>query len=641
MITKEKKGITLVALVITIILILILAGISISILAGENGLIEKVKKSSTEYKKSQYFEEINIEILEEKMERAANNKTEPFIVSLNKRLIGDLVASTINVNAKPRKEWISSTVMCDVNGVENDDNFLNTVIIVTTVDNYEIFVNVDNEKQTADVHVESFKKAEAPCQITYDLNNGTGTLINAITSIRNGFKLTLPSDTGISRQYYTFAGWCEDKDGNGTIYAKGARTDERITRDTTFYAIWTQNSVVVTFDGNGGEGTMENSTIIIGQATKLPANGYIKTGYTFSKWTSNKGQEYANEEEITITEDITLTAVWTPISYTINVVNGKFEDETTSKTVNYGESITATAAGLPSSGWSEWQETVTGTKVSSNKTYAWSGDTSKTITVTGNETITFNYTDTTIGTKTKYKVSFDGYSDKDLWTSDTGDGSFTFPEAPTQEGKIFQGWGTTSTASSGVAAGSSGTVSEPTKYYATWKNSRLTIYTNGALDSSITGLSLYRIYSGYSKGSFSYNNGYVELVDGNNIYSCLKTNNRVDISQYSTIHIIANVSGTNNGEMLVGITTNSGDLNFNANNGEQENPNVFLIYSNDSLSKNTSKHYTFSLSKARKNFYGTTTYYTIDPSTTYYIGVLGNPNYSYSRTIQITDWWLE
>lgn len=44
-ILQERKGITLIALVITIIILLILAGISIAMLAGENGLIAKAQKA--------------------------------------------------------------------------------------------------------------------------------------------------------------------------------------------------------------------------------------------------------------------------------------------------------------------------------------------------------------------------------------------------------------------------------------------------------------------------------------------------------------------------------------------------------------------------------------------------------------------
>ena len=42
---NNKKGITLIALVITIIVLLILAGVSISMLTGDNGLIKNAGKS--------------------------------------------------------------------------------------------------------------------------------------------------------------------------------------------------------------------------------------------------------------------------------------------------------------------------------------------------------------------------------------------------------------------------------------------------------------------------------------------------------------------------------------------------------------------------------------------------------------------
>lgn len=46
----KNKGITLVALVITIIILIILAGISISMLLDEDGLIAKVKRGAEDYK---------------------------------------------------------------------------------------------------------------------------------------------------------------------------------------------------------------------------------------------------------------------------------------------------------------------------------------------------------------------------------------------------------------------------------------------------------------------------------------------------------------------------------------------------------------------------------------------------------------
>jgi len=45
---KNNKGITLIALVVTIIVLLILAGVSIAMLTGENGILTNASKTSTE-----------------------------------------------------------------------------------------------------------------------------------------------------------------------------------------------------------------------------------------------------------------------------------------------------------------------------------------------------------------------------------------------------------------------------------------------------------------------------------------------------------------------------------------------------------------------------------------------------------------
>lgn len=45
---RNQRGITLIALVITIIVLLILAGVSIAMLTGENGILNKASKSASE-----------------------------------------------------------------------------------------------------------------------------------------------------------------------------------------------------------------------------------------------------------------------------------------------------------------------------------------------------------------------------------------------------------------------------------------------------------------------------------------------------------------------------------------------------------------------------------------------------------------
>ena len=59
-ILKNNKGITLIALVITIIVLLILAGISIATLTGNNGLLNKTTSAKEENEKAEYKESLEL-----------------------------------------------------------------------------------------------------------------------------------------------------------------------------------------------------------------------------------------------------------------------------------------------------------------------------------------------------------------------------------------------------------------------------------------------------------------------------------------------------------------------------------------------------------------------------------------------------
>lgn len=61
---KQIKGITLIALVITIIVLLILAGVSISTLTGQNGIFSQAQKAKEETETSSEKEIIELSVPE-------------------------------------------------------------------------------------------------------------------------------------------------------------------------------------------------------------------------------------------------------------------------------------------------------------------------------------------------------------------------------------------------------------------------------------------------------------------------------------------------------------------------------------------------------------------------------------------------
>ena len=81
MIKKKNKGITLVALVITIIVLLVLAGITIAQLKG-NGLFDKAIRAKDESEKQAATEKMNLKITEAEMSSWEKEKRMPTLQEL-------------------------------------------------------------------------------------------------------------------------------------------------------------------------------------------------------------------------------------------------------------------------------------------------------------------------------------------------------------------------------------------------------------------------------------------------------------------------------------------------------------------------------------------------------------------------------
>ena len=89
--TKTEKGITLVALVVTIVVLLILAGVSINLVLGNNGIIAKAKDAETKSAEASQNDLKGMNALTEEMNNAIGEKPK---VDLSKYKIGDYVNYT-------------------------------------------------------------------------------------------------------------------------------------------------------------------------------------------------------------------------------------------------------------------------------------------------------------------------------------------------------------------------------------------------------------------------------------------------------------------------------------------------------------------------------------------------------------------
>lgn len=74
---KGQKGITLIALVITIIVLLILAGITISLTLGDHGIISMGEKAGKNYVNAANYEQKGLNNLESEANAYFYNVTHP------------------------------------------------------------------------------------------------------------------------------------------------------------------------------------------------------------------------------------------------------------------------------------------------------------------------------------------------------------------------------------------------------------------------------------------------------------------------------------------------------------------------------------------------------------------------------------
>lgn len=77
----------------------------------------------------------------------------------------------------------------------------------------------------------------------------------------------------------------------------------------------------ITFDANGGNGTMPSQTMVKGATLPISANTFTNGDYSFTKWNTEadgSGVTYFNMQDITISTNITLYAQWGELTGTSN-----------------------------------------------------------------------------------------------------------------------------------------------------------------------------------------------------------------------------------------------------------------------------------------------------------------------------------
>ena len=162
------------------------------------------------------------------------------------------------------------------------------------------------------VTVDLGKAIGTPVVYTITFNSNDGTSV-APQNVNAGEKLKEPTPAP-TKVGFTFDGWYED-----STFSKKFNFDTPITDNMTLYAKWTENKYTLTFDANGGSGTMTPKADLTGEYT-LPANGFTApSGKQFKGWSLTT--DGAIVTKVDMTENRTVYAIWENIpvvTYTVS-----------------------------------------------------------------------------------------------------------------------------------------------------------------------------------------------------------------------------------------------------------------------------------------------------------------------------------
>ena len=142
----KEKGITLIALVITIIVLLILAGVTISMVVGENGILTRAKEAKEVSEKASVIEEIRTEVAAKQIDNLGEGE-----ITL------DDVIAVIENEIDNGKEWSLSDdkeILTTQSGykINVGDIWDGEIIKTPAVGDYVQYNLYENENQTSITH---------------------------------------------------------------------------------------------------------------------------------------------------------------------------------------------------------------------------------------------------------------------------------------------------------------------------------------------------------------------------------------------------------------------------------------------------------------------------------------------------------
>ena len=429
--TKEIKGITIISLVVTIVVLLILAGVSISTLVGENGVVNNAKKIQNDTYYQIASEEVNQLVLEHKLTKkdetleefltskvpsridGVNRKDDNTLIvkkngyeieveSENKIIIFDATSYVgtydgqphdmiTSVNASPSDAKVEYSIDNGKTYIENIPQIINASSVSIIVKASRIGYKTETVTKTAVVNKAEGKLilSETSGTITYPNNTvfmvseNTGTL--SVSSNNNNIATASVSGNTVTVKSGTTA-------GKATITVTSAEASNYTAKSATYEA--TVNNGTISLSATPYTGTYD------GKAHKALTNVSVNPSDAKLEYSINGGTYSTTMPTITNTSSFTVTVRASKAGYKtqsttqtvkVNKANGSLSLSSYSGTITYPNSTSFTASGTGSiSAWSSNTGVATVSVSGNTVTVKSIGAGSTTITVKSAASINYN-----------------------------------------------------------------------------------------------------------------------------------------------------------------------------------------------------------------------------------------------------------
>ena len=247
----------------------------------------------------------------------------------------------------------------------------------------EVEVHKDN---TADYECDicGYELPVPKYNVSYNENGGSGTMVGGV--IEKGGTFTLKACAYTAPQGKQFKAWAI---GSVNGEQKQPGDNITITEETYIYAVWEDITYTVSFNANGGTGSMIDETEQLGGYVLPECTFTAPTGKQFKCWAegSASGTQYAVGYEYDVTANVTFYAIWENIpvtNYTITATAGANGTISPSGEVSVAEGEDKTFTITANSGYHIKDVKVNGASVGNVSTYTFND-------VEANATITVEF----------------------------------------------------------------------------------------------------------------------------------------------------------------------------------------------------------------------------------------------------------